>query len=261
MTPVRFPRYIARDPRDYFYLTRKPRLPGAGIVLGGKSLAFDTRVYPGGGGFPHPFARAMADDGTQVIRIDATRAVPRPLAAPSLVQRIARLEGISSTGGASQVALHARYQHGHLRMDIGRAPGGSRTLLTGPLFDESSMSSNVVGVDTEGFLVFVKASTPAAAREALRAAGAAKAIALGAAQLEFQQAAPQLDAGAGQLPEPDNATQLSFMAENRPAAEVIFGDVKPMPYRRWGWLQDQRVRYFPNHDAREARFPTPEDVR
>jgi hypothetical protein len=48
----------------------------------------------------------------------------------------------------------------------------------------------------------------------------------------------------------DETTSLTLMAETRPAAQVLFEDVQPMPYRKWGWLQGQRVRYFPSHPAR-----------
>ena len=37
----------------------------------------------------------------------------------------------------------------------------------------------------------------------------------------------------------------------------MFPEVEPMPYQRWGFLQGQRVRYFPSGPP---RFRTPEDV-
>ncbi|MEY4580220.1 MAG: hypothetical protein RL701_4923, partial [Pseudomonadota bacterium] len=51
---------------------------------------------------------------------------------------------------------------------------------------------------------------------------------------------------------------LALMGEERPAARVLFDDVTPMPYRKWGGMQDQRVRYFPNHPA---RFLAPDAAR
>jgi hypothetical protein len=48
-----------------------------------------------------------------------------------------------------------------------------------------------------------------------------------------------------------------FMAETRPAAEVMFPEVTPKPYRFWGWIQGQRVRYFPEG---APRFRAPEDA-
>ena len=58
------------------------------------------------------------------------------------------------------------------------------------------------------------------------------------------------------------ATSLGFFAEERPAAEVIFQDNEPQPYSVWGYLQDQRVRYFPHREEGESpRFVRPQDDR
>jgi hypothetical protein len=57
MDPLAFPRYILRDPRDFFYLTLRPTLPGPalsgghGVQHGGPARArFPTRVRAGGAG-------------------------------------------------------------------------------------------------------------------------------------------------------------------------------------------------------------------
>ncbi|MCZ7678818.1 MAG: hypothetical protein M5U28_08635 [Sandaracinaceae bacterium] len=39
---------------------------------------------------------------------------------------------------------------------------------------------------------------------------------------------------------------------------MIFPDNEPLPYSRWGYLQDQRVRYFPEGSSR-PRFVRPRE--
>jgi hypothetical protein len=50
---------------------------------------------------------------------------------------------------------------------------------------------------------------------------------------------------------------MALMAETRPAAHAMFGDVKPLPYWRWAGPQGQRVRYFPSG---APRFRAPEEA-
>src|SRR4030095_3141875 len=58
MVPMRFPRYLNRDPRDFFYLTARPILPGPDLV--GQSTGGQHRFRTAGlpnPGFPPAFAR------------------------------------------------------------------------------------------------------------------------------------------------------------------------------------------------------------
>ena len=50
---------------------------------------------------------------------------------------------------------------------------------------------------------------------------------------------------------------LAFFAEERGRTQLMFPDNEPQPYRVWGYLQDQRVRYFPNRDGDRPRFVRP----
>jgi hypothetical protein len=258
MTPLRFPRYLGQDPRDYFYLTRKPILPGAALELNGAQIPFVTDGLPTQG-FPHPFARANLQSAGVVVRIDPTRAVPRPLADPALTRPLAYLIPSTAggpTAGADTHALYAHYVHGRLRVGLGRPPAAAKVLYSGPRLTPQSDATAALGVDAEGFLVYAEAPTPGELMLALQGATVVEAIALTQSSLVFA-GENGLQSPDGQPARPvDEATSLTFVAETRPVAEVLFSDVEPMPYRKWSGLQDQRVRYFPS--GRPARFQAPD---
>jgi hypothetical protein len=46
---------------------------------------------------------------------------------------------------------------------------------------------------------------------------------------------------------------LALLAEEAPSAEVLWPDNQPIPYSQWGYLQGQRVRYFPTQPPRFVR--------
>ncbi len=99
MTPLRFPRYLGRDPRDYFYLTLKPVLPGPDLQVDGHSISFSTSGMPHSG-WPHTFARAQIEeqDGsrTLLVRIDPRRGIPNSIAADRSNKPLAYLSGVYS---------------------------------------------------------------------------------------------------------------------------------------------------------------------
>jgi hypothetical protein len=260
MAPLRFPRYLGQDPRDYFYLTRKPTLPGGNLQLNGASIAFSTQELPSAG-FPHPFARARLQDGNWLVRIDVDRAVPRPLADASLSRTLAHLTFAKPEGPVPAQAgatLYAHYQHGHLRADIGRPPPGAAVLCTGPLVSDAKNALAGIGVDAEGFLVYAETATPGALAQLLLTAGVTQAVALSEGRLVLADSAGPRRVDGQAAPVVDETSSLALLAETRAPAQVLFGDVEPLPYRKWGWLQDQRVRYFPNGPA---RFQAPESAK
>lgn len=269
MAPIRFPRYLGRDPRDFFYLLRRPVLPGADVTLGAERIAFETHGLPDVG-FPAAFARAAAADGTEITRIDATRAVPLPVAAADEASRtLATLSDVRPCKGepGDQAALLSSYVHGRLRLRVAAAGPRAKALLRGTLLTATTEATTALGVDAEGFLVLVRASSSAQLRSALSAAGVDAALAFDEARLSFAATAEAGDAGvvppkpAGEDSPNTDAVgpNLAFRLEERPPADILFGDVKPMEYRRWGYQQDQRVRYFPGEHA--ARFRTPDAQR
>ena len=254
MSPLRFPRYVYPDPRDYFYLTRKPTLPGAALArAGGAPIAFSTRGLPSAG-FPHAFARAQVAELGWLTRVDLTRAVPKPLADATLTRTLGYLTAAKPPEGPVPAqagsSLYASHMHGRLRAQIGRPPTGAATLLTGALLSETPSAMAAVGVDDEGFLVYAQATREGALPELLRQAGVSEAIALGEGRLLLQGEEGPRSVDGQAAPVADEATSLALMAETRPAARVLFPDVVPTPYRVWGGMQGQRVRYFPAHPAR-----------
>lgn len=269
MAPIRFPRYLGRDPRDFFYLTRKPVLPGADVTLADRRIAFRTTGTPEVG-FPPAFARADVQGGPEITRIDVTRAVPAPVAPSAAVRTLAALipAGAPNSESAPLVALHASYLRGRLRLAVGPAPARAKVLVRGPLLTAATYARAALGVDAEGFLVFARARDSAALRGALQACGIEDALAFDDAQLHFPEPAlASPDAGvplhapevAASPKAASDAPALLFLLDARPAADVMFDHVKPVEYARWGYLQDQRVRYFPGEHT--ARFPTPDAQR
>ena len=264
MTPLRFPRYVERDPRDYFVLFQKPVLPGPEVVIGGQQVAYLTAGLPHHG-WPHAFARARMDDASWLVRIDPARAVPQPVAAPELTEPLAVLVGVRAgegQGAASDtLALYMEPGPAGLRYRVGAPPPGATPILRAPELTASSGAARALGVDGEGFLVYAELPEPAAAGRlygALAQAGVTRALALDDdASLGFARGETLVSVdGARARPRP-SGEGLQFVAETRPAASVLFPEVKPLPYTRWGFLQGQRVRYFPTHPP---RFRAPEDV-
>jgi hypothetical protein len=252
MAPLRFPRYLGQDPRDYFYLTRKPTLPGANLQVGGAALAFTTQDMPTAG-FPHALARARLPQGNWLVRIDIDRAVPKPVADPSLTRALGHLTFSTPVGPVLAQAgskLYARYVHGHLRAEIGRPPPGAAVLCAGPLVADATDALAGIGVDSEGFLVYAETATPGMLSALLRTAGVTQAVSLSEGRLVLADAAGPRRVDGQAAPVVDETTSLALMAETRAPAQVLFADVEPQPYKKWGWLQDQRVRYFPNGPAR-----------
>jgi hypothetical protein len=156
------------------------------------------------------------------------------------------------------LALFAGHRRGLLRYQVGDPPPDARVVLRGDALAASSGALAAIGIDGEGFLLYAEAGPggQAALLSAIRAAGVAQALALPQdVRLAFVSAGHAVAVDGKR--ELSGEKSLVFMAETRPPAQVIFGDVKPMPYNRWGWLQGQRVRYFPSGPP---RFPTPAEV-
>jgi hypothetical protein len=266
MTPLRFPRYVGRDPRDFFFLTLKPVLPGPPLALAdGTAIAFSAAGLPHAG-WPHAFARARLPEpaadpkrpsGRWLVRIDTRRAIPERLAPAELDHPLARLTGVEADGGEGPVALYAVRERGLWRYGIG-APQGpdALVLLRGELLSPDHPAARALAIDAEGFLLYAEADNPKTPFTTLTELGAPVAIGLpSSARLVF--AVDDRSVSVDGQREVQAEGGLRFMSESRPAAAVMFPEVEPMPYQRWGFLQGQRVRYFPSGPP---RFRTPEDV-
>ncbi len=261
MSPLRFPRYLQRDPRDFFFLTLKAVLPGPEVQVDAHKVAFSSAGLPQVG-WPAAFARARLGEetkpGTWLLRIDPARAVPAPLAPAELEQPLARLAGVEAAGGTGALALYAVHVHGHLRYCVGEPPADATIVLRGPELKPGVAALRALGVDHEGFLLYAE-TTPEQAPglgPRLRQAGVARALMLpDESRLAF--AVGDKSVAVDGRHEVAQKGGLALLAETRPAAQVIFADVKPRPYYRWGALQGQRVRYFPTG---QPRFRAPEEA-
>ncbi len=267
MTPMTFPRYIRRDPRDFFYLMLRPVLPGPHLEgLAHGEGVFDTAGLPHAG-WPHAFARAwlgappdVEGERTWLVRIDATRAVPQNLwrrrgGGDRPPRPLGYLTGARAQEGGP-LALYAERQLIGCRYRVGRPPDGEgiTVVLTGtPL--EGSGAEAAIGVDGDGFLVYAEGPAERLPTD-LRTARVEQALALPeGVRLAF--VLPDLNVGPDAFERPvDPATAIALMANEDPATELLFPDVEPRPYMYWGPMQDSRVRYFRGEGPR--RFTAPD---
>lgn len=288
MTPLRFPRYLEEDPRDFFYLSIKPILPGPELRFGTQSLPFSTRGLPSSG-WPHPFARARIATsdgvGTWFVRIDPNRLrVPASTHPPMPPQATGHPSEAGDPPGdrssqtsplafltdhAAQtgpLALYLPRSHGRRRPQIVAASEvaeGGEVWLRGRALAATDGAGAAIGVDADGFLLYAEMrGVPKleGLRGWLARAGVHRAIALSAsARLSFVTRDGKTVAVDGRTERIfARAQALALSGDTRPPAKVLHPDVKPRPYRLWGWLQGTRVRYFPTGEPRfKAPDPTP----
>jgi hypothetical protein len=284
MSPMRFPRYLLRDPRDFFYLTLKPVLPGPQVRIDGQNVAFSVRGLPSAG-WPAAFARASIEpdpgqppsgnasadathspsdpragqESTWLVRIDPARAVPGALARDGVGPALGRLVGMPAVC-TGPLALYAMRAHGLLRYGIGLPPSGASVLLRGPQVTGELPAARALGLDADGFLVYAEAPRGDAAQlsRRLQEAGVKTAIALPeGTRFAFAVDGEWVSVDGTRVLGPAQDEGLAFWSEARPAADVMFSDTVPLPYYKWAAVQNQRVRYFPSG---APRFRAPDDA-
>jgi len=258
MTPMRFPRYIGRDPRDFFYLTQRPVLPGPAIEAAGDAEGagqFSTSGLPHAG-WPHAFARAfLGPDPEQrawLVRIDPRRAPSAPVAPEGVVRPLAYITGASHPDPQAAQALFAQRDLIGWHYRVGAAPAGATVIAAGQPLADVPDAEAALGVDADGFIVYVErasAESPSAA-DSLARAGALPGLALSdgvrlAFVVDDQFVAPD-----GYEREVVVDAALALLGDERPAATVLFPDVEPMGYQHWWRMQDTRVRYVREGPAR-----------
>lgn len=277
MSPMRFPRYIQRDPRDFFYLTLKSVLPGPDLDdARGEAGRFSTAGLPHAG-WPHAFARTWlgGDEGerTWLVRMDPRRVIPGPPHEPPAEAPQPASEapdGGTDAGGVAEeppsalahltgarvappgsVALYAERARVGWVHRVGAPPSDARVLVAGEPLDRVPDAVAAMGVDPDGFLVYAEQQqgerVPLAER--MRQARVAEAVALPeGVRLAFAVDGHHVAPDAYERPvDPDTA--LALRARRRPAARVLFPDVEPRPYGVWARMQDTRVRYFKDSDG------------
>lgn len=265
-----FPRFSDRDGRDFFYLTLRPVLPGPHLSVDGAGAEgiFSTDGLPHAG-WPHAFARAFLGPDEQartwLVRIDANRAVPAPLRREDHTEALAHLVGGASLANQdASLAIYAMRRDIGWELRFGSPEPDARVVVSGPPLEDVPGADAAIALDGDGFLLYAERDgdpTPLSVR--LAAAGVERAIALAdGVRLAFAVGDRHAGVDGFTQREVSPGTALAFLAERRPAAEVIFPDNAPQPYRVWGYLQDQRVRYFPDRDdAGGPRFVRPPEER
>ena len=259
MAQMTFPRWVRRDPRDFFYLTLRPRLPGRSVTLpSGATAVFDTHGLPHAG-WPPAFARAHAGDQEDhrvwIVRLDGSRAVPGPVA-HSEAQPLAYLSGCEAPCGDGPLALQVAIGGGAIRFSVGAPVPGTVVLVHGHAVTTDSVRA--IGVDGNGWIVYVERERRARASlgGVLLALGVERAIDLPRAmRLAFVagDSVAGVDSYENNI---DVRRALGWFADERPAAEVLFPAVQPRPYAVWSKLQDARVRYFREGAPRFGGAPT-----
>jgi hypothetical protein len=249
MVEQNFPQYIHLDGRDFFYLTRRPLLPGRDLS------ALATPAEPGEGtwrtkGLPqHGFPYALATTTVRVperpdIRLRVVRMDPHTIAAAGSVGTDEHTTALYFLGGASAFS-------------IARSPPPDAIALaeTRP-FEGGSPPDAAAGIeDEEGMLVWIELppnvaadeSTWAAMKRILDALGCGTRVAVRARVL----LGGSLDSAGDPAP-PPTGTVTRLVRVAHPASRLYF-DTPVVGPGTWQPLQMQRIRYFnrpkPSSDA------------
>lgn len=240
MEPIRVPRYLETDRRDFFYLELVPTLPGPNLPDGTR---FDVRNVPQST-YPWAFARAE-QAGATLLRIDPARAVPAPVDATMRVhgQRALATIGASSSGDHMLVATH---EGTAFRYSVVRDAGTGVVVLRGAGLADAQAAEAAIGVDGEGFLVYAEAENVTALRAALAVAGVVEAIVV-PARFAFDHEGSPVNVR-GEVSE--SVTGVALLERAAPYTGVLNPGVVPVGYSSWGRIQDTRVRYHPEPGPR-----------
>ncbi|MEZ4408682.1 MAG: hypothetical protein R3A52_19750 [Polyangiales bacterium] len=246
--PHHAPRYIRRNPRDFFYLLLRPVLPAAPM------RAPVSPAQPGEGTwsvaglgdapFPWPMARArVRPDPAQperwvnLVMIDPRRVSLAPADASEGV--VARVVGAPAVEGEGAPRLGLD--------DTGGAHWGitatGRGISVAGLREDSAVSRGACA-NPDGFLVVAVADRPLPGLvwRALDLAGC------GPERLSLPGAVFALPGGGTAAGDamPANATpSLSLVLRDAPGGRRVFPEVRPVAPSVWYPVQSRRVRYFP----------------
>lgn len=251
MHPMGFPRYIKRDPRDFFYLMLRAVLPGAPLPVpvrppvdgeGRWTLDGLPRVA-----FPWPMARTRVrpdvghpDRWVNLLRVDAHRVRTAP---PGTADRVASV--VASAPSAPDAP--------RIRWDA--AAGGRWIEATdGDGFDAAALPPGATAtrgacIDRDGFLVLAVTDRAlpdllAAAFELAGCGPVRRALADGATLTTDGTR----DALGAAVP-PDATPRAELVLRAGGGAERTFPEVRPVPMRVWYDAQHRRVRYRQTGDG------------
>ncbi len=247
MEHMRFPRYIARDPRDFFYLLRKPSIFDRSPIIG--SDGEDTGWSPLGSrkGYPVPAVVASVGDEGKLYRFDPGQVRlfildERPKDALLAIPFVSSSHGIATgliLGGREE----RPWQSGEPGLDLedgkpsmldSGSKGKGETAIQGvwPAVARLLDVQYALGVDPEGYLVAACANGIDDLVGMLEGAGAEKILA---------------------LIHPDTASDervrwLVVRSDPVAAWKRIFKDVKPVPETVWRKVFKNRSRLLDHDD-------------
>lgn len=250
MDEMGFPRYIKRDPRDFFYLLMRPVLPGAPLV------SAVSPAQPGEGqwrvndlartAFPWPMARTrVRPDASQPERwVNLVRIDPRRVAAgeAGATNSIAVIRDVASA--SSSPGIRWRDVQGAGRWEAVE----SGALLPGVAIGAQSASSRGVCIDSNQWLAYFVAdrAVPGIVWRAMELAGCGPArIALPTAIVAHDEARDIAGASVDSRTHPTATLRL----RDEPGAVRVFPEVLPVPQRVWWDAQHRRVRYRRDEDG------------
>lgn len=249
MDEMGFPRYIKRDPRDFFYLLMRPVLPGAPLrAVVQPAQPSEGQWHVAGLGdvpFPWPMARTrVRPDASQperwvnLVRVDPRRVAMVPSDGSASLARV--VEAPAAVPATRAIAW--RELHGAGRWAI---VDGAEGLAGAPLTAGSATTRGAC-VDGSGWLVYAVAdrAAPDLVARALDLAGC------GADRVALPSTtALALDAtrdAAGAAVDPRALPRFALRVRAEPGALRVFPEVRPVPQRVWWDAQHRRVRYQRN---------------
>lgn len=249
MHPLGFPRYIKRDPRDFFYLMLRPVLPGAPMrTLASPPVAGEGRWTIDGlshAPFPWPFARTRIrpdaghpDRWVNLLRVDPRRVQPGAVGAAG------RVASVLAPGASEGPRIRWDAQSGGRWIDATEGDG-----FEGAALGTGSSATRGACVDRDGFLVLAVADRPmpdllAAALQLVDCTGAPIALAPGVT-ISTEATRDALGATIA----PDAAPRFDLVLRAGGGAERVFPEVRPVPVRVWHDAQHRRVRYRQTGDG------------
>ncbi|MDI1451221.1 hypothetical protein [Polyangium sp. 6x1] len=263
---MNFPRYIKREARDFFYMTLRNVLPGAGLAPVAQPPVDGEGQWRVKGlpqhGFPYALATtelridaARPDRKARVVKIDPRTVMAGKTTGQSAGKTVAVLDaGAADAGAASLWASAGAFA-------IGAEPPveGAIRLATGS--PNAAVAAAAVGVnDKDGMLLYVELVTPEGASAAdakaldtlLKNAGCSTRLLLGK-PLALALGGDTDLAGAAVHP-PQGPTAVRLTRADAPGGRRILEDTPIVPMSTWYPLQQKRIRYFkkPQKDPAEG---------
>ncbi|MEO8877133.1 MAG: hypothetical protein ABI461_16185, partial [Polyangiaceae bacterium] len=268
--------YIHRDARDFFYLTRRPELPGSDLVSTVSPSEAGEGQWRVKGLPQHGFPYALA---TTKLRLDKSRPDLRASIVridPRTVRPAASAGTTAETPTVVSFTNTTRFKPGEMALFragdaffVGDAPPESATTLAlGQKTNDPRMAGAhaFAGVqDDDGMLVWVELPADAHVDDTTNALVDALLTKLGCSSKMAVSPGTRallggdLDLSAAPAPPPDGPV-ARLVRGDVPAGKLYFTDTPIVSPNVWQPLQMQRVRYFHHPDKKDAGAPEVESA-